>query len=95
MILLTFGLLPPSAVWSPSNVAADIVAGSSHNCALVDGGGAVACWGLNTNGQLGIGSTSYVGITRQQMAENVQRVNLGTGALRRLRRRVCAAVSGM
>ena len=46
-------------------------AGERHSCALVTSGG-LMCWGMNGNGQLGIGS-----ITRQLSA---QAVNLGPGA---------------
>jgi alpha-tubulin suppressor-like RCC1 family protein len=40
--------------------AAQIAAGGSHTCALLESG-AVRCWGLGASGQLGYGSTQNVG----------------------------------
>ena len=44
-----------------TDVAA-ITAGYRHTCALTEGG-AVQCWGQNTNGELGAGMTSYTGLS--------------------------------
>jgi hypothetical protein len=53
--------LSPSLNPSPvtpgiSASAIRLVAGPYHTCVIVSGGG-VMCWGFNSNGQLGIGST--------------------------------------
>jgi alpha-tubulin suppressor-like RCC1 family protein len=36
--------------------ATNVGTGLSHTCAVVDGGGGIACWGLNAGGQLGDGT---------------------------------------
>lgn len=41
----------------PSDAVA-LVAGSDHTCVALDDGMAVRCWGRNTNGQIGDGTTS-------------------------------------
>jgi len=47
---------PPIDVVGLSSGVVDIAAGGNHSCALLTSG-AVQCWGRNSNGQLGDGST--------------------------------------
>jgi alpha-tubulin suppressor-like RCC1 family protein len=49
--------LSPVTVSSLTDPAVAIAAGESHTCALV-ASGTVRCWGLNSNGQLGDGTTT-------------------------------------
>ena len=56
-----------------------LAAGSNHNCALRNDT-TLVCWGLNSNGQLGIGNTNNVGTAAGQMGNSLQAVNLGTSA---------------
>merc|ERR1719242_280571 len=43
--------------WTVTNAATGVMHGSYHTCAFNDGEG-VECWGINSNGQLGLGDTS-------------------------------------
>jgi alpha-tubulin suppressor-like RCC1 family protein len=46
----------PNTIGLTEGVAAtEISAGENHNCAVINGG--AYCWGLNTNGQLGVGDS--------------------------------------
>ncbi len=47
---------PPSQVVGLESGVLDIAAGGNHSCALL-GNGAIRCWGRNSNGQLGDGTT--------------------------------------
>jgi alpha-tubulin suppressor-like RCC1 family protein len=46
------------AVGSP---VAQIAVGDYHTCAILQGSGAVRCWGVGTSGQLGYGNTNNIG----------------------------------
>lgn len=50
--------LTPSTVLSLEGVAVAISAGGSHSCAVLAGSRAVRCWGANSSGQIGDGTTT-------------------------------------
>ena len=54
-----------------------VSAGSSHTCVLWDDG-EMACWGSNSHGQLGIGSTENIG-DDENVRDNYQLVDLPSG----------------
>jgi hypothetical protein len=58
--------------------AAAISAGSAHTCAVLDNA-TVKCWGLNTDGQLGLGDTDDRGDDAGEMGDALAIINLGTG----------------
>lgn len=55
------GEMPPSAVELGSMPVKELAMGLSHQCALFQGG-TIKCWGLNSEGQLGLGDTEPRGL---------------------------------
>ena len=65
--------------------ATAISAGQAHTCAILDNA-QLKCWGSNTDGEIGFGSSEAVGDDPGEMGDALPAVNLGTG-------RTAAAVS--
>jgi alpha-tubulin suppressor-like RCC1 family protein len=57
-----------------------LAGGGSHMCAVFSDS-AVKCWGLNGNGQLGLGDSNDRGDNSNEMGDNLAAVDLGTGGL--------------
>jgi len=58
--------------------AVALAVGYNHGCAVLSDG-SVKCWGSNSLGQLGIGSTQHRGDSAGEMGDSLPSVNLGTG----------------
>lgn len=60
-----------------------VSAGASHTCALLkhtaSGIKSLKCWGLNSDGRLGLGHTLNIGTTPGEMGLNLSSVDLGEG----------------
>jgi cysteine-rich repeat protein len=69
--------LPPIDLGSGKSAVA-MAAGNEHTCALLSDGG-VKCWGINEQGQLGLGDVLYRGGGPNQMGDDLPAVDLGTG----------------
>ncbi|MGE3975556.1 MAG: RCC1 domain-containing protein [Bdellovibrionales bacterium] len=58
-----------------------VVASNEHSCVLLDNK-KVKCWGINGNGELGLGTTaSQMGSLPNQIGDNLPYLNLGTDVL--------------
>jgi len=62
----------------PGAPATGLARGSSAQCAIL-GGGALKCWGLNDQGQLGLGDKNNRGDAPGEMGDALPTVDLGTG----------------
>lgn len=61
-----------------SSIPIQITAGGNFTCALLSNG-TVKCWGLNYEGQLGLGYNNNLGGNINHMGDNLPAVNLGSG----------------
>ena len=69
----------PAVSLGTGRSARQIVAGSSHTCAVLDDD-SVKCWGYNYYGQLGQGHGAFnAGDDADEMGDNLPAISLGTG----------------
>jgi len=68
----------PSVPLGTGRSAVSMMAGPFHTCARLDNA-ALKCWGVGTNGQLGLGNMLAIGDAAGEMADNLPAVSLGTG----------------
>jgi alpha-tubulin suppressor-like RCC1 family protein len=73
-----YGMASLTAVDVGSRTITQLVTGAGTTCVLFDTG-AVACWGVNIYGQLGIGTADNRGDGTSEMGTNLQLVDLGSG----------------
>ena len=72
------GSLPQADLPDRSQGISQVSAGNSHTCVLWDDG-EMACWGDNTYGQLGVGSTDTIGDGGSEMGNNLVLVDFPAG----------------
>ncbi|KAJ1482869.1 regulator of chromosome condensation 1/beta-lactamase-inhibitor protein II, partial [Baffinella frigidus] len=61
-----------------NRTAVKLALGSAHTCALLDNG-ELKCWGLNVDGQLGVGDTENRGDGANEMGVDLPSVDVGSG----------------
>lgn len=69
----------PAVDLGTGRAAIQMAAGAYHTCALLDDGN-VKCWGLNANGQLGLGDMTPRGGAPGEMGDALPTIDLGTGS---------------
>jgi cysteine-rich repeat protein len=68
----------PRVALGAGRTAIAIAIGELHTCALLDDH-SVKCWGVNAEGQLGLGDTRSRGSSAADMGDNLPAVDLGSG----------------
>jgi len=68
----------PSIDLGTGRTATAIASIRNHTCVILDNA-SVKCWGENTQGQLGIDNTEYMGDETGEMGDNLPSIDLGTG----------------
>ncbi|GIL69258.1 hypothetical protein Vretifemale_217, partial [Volvox reticuliferus] len=70
---------PTTVDLGPGLYASSVVTGAEFTCALLQPGGIVKCWGINEDGQLGLGDTMGRGVRPGEMGAALPAVDLGPG----------------
>ncbi|CAE7499100.1 Herc4 [Symbiodinium necroappetens] len=68
----------PAVALGTGRSAVEVTAGSYHTCARLDDG-SVKCWGSNSYGVLGLGTTDNMGDGSNEMGDHLPLVAFGTG----------------
>jgi E3 ubiquitin-protein ligase HERC3 len=68
----------PAVDLGPGRTAVSVSCGASHTCAILDEG-TLKCWGLNSDGELGLGDALLRGYVASGMGSGLPPVALGTG----------------
>ena len=68
----------PAVDLGAGRTATSVVAGSGQTCAILDTG-QLKCWGLNFDGNLGLGDTEHRGDEPGEMGDALSTVDLGSG----------------
>jgi E3 ubiquitin-protein ligase HERC3 len=68
----------PAISLGAGHTAQMLAGGSNHMCVVLEDS-SIKCWGMNGNGQLGLGDTSLRGDEADEMGDNLPVISLGTG----------------
>ncbi|CAE7391738.1 Rcbtb1 [Symbiodinium necroappetens] len=65
----------PAVSLGTGRSAVELAPGDTHTCARLDDG-AVKCWGYNLRGELGLGTTDYMGDGSNEMADHLPPIDI-------------------